>query len=143
MARHRPFAVAFPTRDLAASERFASALGFTKRNPSVGGTEVVVLTYSDTVSIMYHARVDFDNWLPTGTTTHLPNDPNDANGPSSAQSYVGLTFTSKADVDAMAPAAEQERLGVYYSSVADPDGHLFSLEWLDPRAIEPLRAVGV
>lgn len=143
MAAHRPLIVGIPTRDLGAAERFAAALGFTKKTAVTGGIDVVTLTYNDTVTVVYHTHTAFNNFMPPGLKLGFPLDT-----PSpSTHSYLALTYGSKAEVDAVAekaaaaggkiqahllPVAELEKDGTYVRTVTGPDGHLYGLVWFNP-----------
>ena len=143
MATPRPLIVGLPTRDLAAAERFATTLGFTKKNSVAGGVDVVTLSYNDSVTLIYHTDAAFNNFTPPGLKLGLPSD-----APSlTVQSYIALAYGSKAEVDAVAekaaaaggkiqshllPAAELEKSGTYIRTVTGPDGHLYGLAWFNP-----------
>jgi uncharacterized protein len=123
--------ISLPVTDLARSEAFYTALGFTA-NPAFSDEGGTCMVWSDTIQIMI---LTHEKWK--GFTTRPI--------PPATQSEValGLTLDSRAAVDAAHDAAVakggapdinpvQDHGFMYGRDLADPDGHVWGLMWMDP-----------
>jgi predicted lactoylglutathione lyase len=126
--------VNLPVRDLEASQRFYSALGFTN-NPHFTDETAACMVWSEAIHVML---LTHDKWR---TFTSRPIPP-----VTSSEVMLALSCESRSAVDAMnATAAAQggsadtnpvQDLGFMYNrALADLDGHVWEAFWMDPAAI--------
>lgn len=127
--------VNLPVSDLAATERFYTALGFTKNETFSDGT-ATGLELSDSIWVMALTRDKFAEFL-SGSTQVA--DPKAVTGV-----LNGLSADSRDDVDRIVDAGlaaggtpwrEATDEGYMYGrSLADPDGNVWEVMWMDVEA---------
>jgi predicted lactoylglutathione lyase len=127
--------VNLPVTDLAATERFYAALGFTK-NETFSDETATGLELSDTIWVMALTRDKFAGFL-SGSTQVA--DPKAVTGV-----LNGLSADSRDDVDRIVDAGlaaggtpwrEATDEGYMYGrSLADPDGNVWEVMWMDVEA---------
>jgi predicted lactoylglutathione lyase len=127
--------VNLPVTDLAATERFYTALGFTK-NETFSDETATGLELSDTIWVMALTRDKFAEFL-SGSTQVA--DPKAVTGV-----LNGLSADSREDVDRIVDAGlaaggtpwrEATDEGFMYGrSLADPDGNVWEVMWMDVEA---------
>lgn len=135
-AMTRMIFVNLPVRDLAASIRFYTALGFTI-NPGFSDDSGACMVWSDTIHVMLvtHAK-----WQ-TFTDRPIPDR-------GTSEVSLAITLDSRAEVDAMMDAAAanggavdvnpvQDHSFMYGRDLADPDDHIWGPFWMDPAAMPP------
>ncbi|KAK2770955.1 hypothetical protein FQN53_005272 [Emmonsiellopsis sp. PD_33] len=132
------FTITFASADLAASTRFATAIGL-KDNGSCGDAGTYAnFEYTESASIIYTTHEEFGKWLPPGrqvTSTATSNE-----------MIVTFSVDSKEEVDALVEKGieaggkrgplmvpDENAWGLYSRSVEDPDGHLFEIIYHDPK----------
>lgn len=124
-----------PVSDLAATERFYTALGFT-RNEAFSDHTAVGLELSDTIWVMALTRDRFAEFL-TGSTQVA--DPRSVTGV-----LNGLSADSREDVDRVVDAGlaaggspwrdTTDEGWMYGRSLTDPDGNVWEVMWMDLQA---------
>lgn len=117
-------------RDLAVARSFYAGLGF-RVSEQVSDDDVVCVVVSHAICLML---------LPRGRWAGVGHGPADAG----AVALLGLSATSRAEVDALADAAvrggggelraPQDDGSVYARAVHDPDGHVWEILHTDPGA---------
>jgi predicted lactoylglutathione lyase len=127
--------VNLPVTDLASTERFYAALGFTK-NETFSDETATGLELSDTIWVMALTRDKFAEFL-SGSTQVA--DPKAVTGV-----LNGLSAESRDDVDRIvdaglaaggAPWREATDEGFMYGrSLTDPDGNVWEVMWMDVEA---------
>jgi predicted lactoylglutathione lyase len=127
--------VNLPVTDLAATERFYTALGFTK-NETFSDETATGLELTDTIWVMALTRDKFAEFL-SGSTQVA--DPKAVTGV-----LNGLSADSREDVDRIVDAGlaaggtpwrEATDEGFMYGrSLADPDGNVWEVMWMDVEA---------
>lgn len=128
--------VSLPVHDVQASTAFYKALGF-GTNPQFSSDSTACMVWSEAIQVMLltHAK-----WR---TLTQRPLPP-----AGSIAQMLSLAMDSRDAVDAMNLAAQShggqadvnppEDHGFMYSrDLADPDGHLWGVFWMDPKAGPP------
>ena len=129
--------VNLPVTDLARSEAFYAALGWSK-NPQFSDATAACMVWSDIIHVMLLTHPKWKSF----TDRAIP----DAH--SSAQVLLCLSVAGREDVDRMAEtgAGHQGQADpnpvidypfMYSRSLADPDGHIWELMWMDPAAAPP------
>lgn len=129
--------VNLPSSDLGRTERFYSALGWTK-NPHFSDETALCMMWSDAI---YAMLLTHEKWR-SFTSRTLPNAHN------SCQVMSALNLDDRQTVDRLTDAASgaggtadpnplQDHGFMYSRSVADPDGHIWELFWMDPAAVPP------
>ncbi len=128
--------VNLPVADLPKSIAFYAALGFTN-NPAFSDAAGGCMVWSEAIHVML---LTHEKWR--GFTTR-PIPPS-----TSSEVMLALSLDSKTAVDVATDAAEanggtcdvnpmQDHGFMYGRSVADPDGHIWELFWMDPKAVPP------
>jgi uncharacterized protein len=128
--------VNLPVADLARSQAFYEALGFTK-NPAFSDDSGACMVLSEAIHVMIltHAK-----WR-TFTTRPIP-----PNG--SSEVSLALTVDSRDDVDRLVAAGAagggtadvnppEDHGFMYQRTIEDPDGHVWEPFWMDPAAAAP------
>lgn len=126
--------ISLPVTDLAASERFYTALGFV-HSPQWSDDTAAHFVWSETISVMLLTRAKWQ----TFTTRPIP-------PPTASEVALGLSCESRAEVDAMNAAAAahggvadvnpvQDHGFMYGRDLMDPDGHIWAPMWMDPAAM--------
>ena len=128
--------VNLPVRDLPASMRFYSALGFTN-NPQFTDETAACMVWSESIHVMLltHEKWRFftDRPIPPATSSEV---------------MLAITCEDRRAVDAMNAAASanggkadinppQDHGFMYNRDLADPDGHVWEATWMDMSAIPP------
>lgn len=126
--------VNLPVADLAASQAFYTALGFTN-NPQFSDDTAACMVWSEAIHVMLltHAK-----WK-TFTTRPIPPT-------TSSEVSLCLSVESREAVDAFNAAAAahggtgdinpvQDMGFMYGRDVADPDGHIWGAMWMDMSAV--------
>jgi predicted lactoylglutathione lyase len=128
--------VNLPVKDLARSKAFYNALGYGS-NPFFEDENATNAIISETIFLMLLTEPYFKTF--TGkeivdTTT-------------ASEAILVITADTREDVDALADKAvaagagsfqdPQSHPSMYIRNFADPDGHLFQVFWMDPKAIPP------
>lgn len=126
--------VNLPVANLAASQRFYEALGFTN-NALFSDDTAACMVWSESINVMLltHAK-----W---GTFTARPIPPS-----TSSEVMLAVSCDSREAVDAMNTAAAanggtadinpMQELGFMYNrNLADPDGHVWEAIWMNPAAM--------
>ena len=128
--------VNLPVADLAAAERFYTAIGCEK-NDRFSNEVAICMVWSEEIFFMLLTR-DF-------YATFTPKPIADTHATSAA--LLCLSMDSRAAVDAICAAAagaggrtgfrEVQDMGFMYADAfEDPDGHTFEPMWMDPKAAE-------
>ena len=127
--------VNLPVTDLAATERFYAALGFTK-NETFSDATAIGLVLSDSIWVMALTRDKFREFL-SGSTEVA--DPKAVTGVMN-----GLSADSREDVDRLVDAAlaaggspwldATDEGYMYGRSFTDPDGNVWEVMWMDLEA---------
>ena len=126
--------VNLPVTDLARSIAFYEAVGATK-NPQFSDDTAACMVLSDTIFVMLLTHAKFASF----TTRQIP----DAHA--SCQVMLALSKEAQGEVDrvvanaaraggAADPNPRQDHGFMYGRSYADPDGHIWEVFWMDPKA---------
>jgi predicted lactoylglutathione lyase len=122
--------VNYAVSDIAASEKFYTALGFTK-NPQFSDDSTSALGLSDEIVFMIHTKEK----LATFTKKEIidPKDKVEALFALSADSREEVdTFVANGLANGGSPAGDVQDLGFMYGhSVQDPDGHVLEIAYMD------------
>ena len=125
--------VNLPVRDLAASRRFYTSLGFGV-NEQFSDDEVVCITVSDTIIVMLLTERRFATFI----TTQI------ADARTTTEVLNGLSAETRAEVDELVERALAaggtarepiEDGGMYGRSFTDPDGHVWEVIYMDMGAV--------
>lgn len=126
----------FPTDDLARSQRFYEALGYSI-NPNFSDENAISVVVSDTIYFMILRREYFAEFLPTKSV---------GDNRRASQTITALSVDSREAVDEMCRRAEAGgaiRVSeatdygfMYQRDVEDPDGNDLEFFWMDPAAAE-------
>src|SRR5215204_7027518 len=128
--------VNLPVSDLSRSRRFLEALGAVNE-PKFTDETAACMTLSDSIHVMILTHDKFRQFTPRPIA--------DANGASEV--LLCLSADNREQVDSLVgrgvaaggtadPAPKQDYGVMYGRSVADPDGHIWEIMWMDPRAAE-------
>ena len=127
--------VNLPVKDLAKSMRFFESIGF-KNNPQFTDDTAACMVISDDIYVMILTEAKFKTFTPKKIA--------DAN--TSTEVLTALSRESRADVDdtvrkALAAGgstyAEPKDHGfMYQHGFQDPDGHIWEVFWMDPKAVQ-------
>ena len=127
--------VNLPVKDLKRSMSFFEALGFAN-NPQFTDETAACMVISDDIFVMILTEPKFKSFTPKPI----------ADATKSTEVLIALSRDSRADVDdivAKAIAAggstyaEAKDYGfMYQHGFQDPDGHIWEVIWMDPKAIE-------
>lgn len=122
--------VSLPVRDLDASIRFFTALGF-RFDPRITDETAAGMVVSDMAFVMLLREDrfrDFTEKTPIDPTTHI-------------QAIIAVSAESRQAVDELAEAAHAAGAGpanepmdhsfMYVRSFTDPDGHMWEVAWMD------------
>ncbi len=125
--------VSLPVTDLARSQAFYEALGFT-RNPQFSDDAGSCMVLSETIHVMIlsHAK-----WQGFTTRPICP--------PGSSEVALSFNMDSRAEVDRLVEAAAaaggtadvnppEDHGFMYQRTIADPDGHIWEPFWMDMAA---------
>ena len=135
MSNSRIIFLNIAVRDLAASKAFFEELGF-EFNPTFTNDEAACMVISEQAFAMLHSPGSFERFTvrPTADPTK------------STEVILAVSADSREEVDALADKALQaggsaardaEDYGfMYQRSFHDPDGHLWEVAWMDPKAIQ-------
>ncbi|WP_305096635.1 VOC family protein [Croceibacterium aestuarii] len=126
--------VNLPVADLARSQAFYEALGFTN-NPQFTNENAAAMAWSDTIVVML---LSHPFWK-TFTSKTIPN------AKESAQVLLCLSMDGREAVDGIVaeataaggagdPTPTQDMGFMYGRSFEDPDGHIWEVMWMDPKA---------
>lgn len=126
--------VNLPSADLAASERFYTAIGCTK-NEQFSNEMAISMVWSDTITFMLLTHDFFKSFLSKPLA--------DAHKETGA--LIALSFDTREDIDAINEKAAAnggridirpvQDMGFMYSrAFEDPDGHVFEPVWMDMSA---------
>jgi uncharacterized protein len=128
--------VNLPVADLQKSRAFLEALGAVN-DPRFTDETAAMMSFSDTIHVMILTHDKFSQFTPrpiadakAGSEVLLALS---ADSRESVDSTVERAVTAGGTAD---PAPKQDYGVMYGRSVADPDGHIFSLVWMDPAAAE-------
>ncbi len=126
--------VNLPVKDVAASGRFFSRLGY-RINPRFSDDSCACVVISDTIFAMLLSRARFSDF----TTRAV------ADATETTEAILCLSAPSRQGVDALADAAlaaggtvAQDVIDdgyLYGRSFCDPDGHIWEVLWMDPAAV--------
>lgn len=127
--------VNLPVKDLTASIRFYEAIGC-RKNPQFSDEKAASMVWSDTITFQLLTR----DYFATFTSKQIP----DAHA--TCQVLLCLSGDSREEVDSLVETAgkaggkadirEPMDMGFMYNrTVEDPDGHVFELAWMDPKAV--------
>ena len=123
-----------PVADLTASMAFYEALGF-RNNPAFTDATAACMVWSDSIHVML---LTHEKWR---TFTNRPIPPK-----TSSEVMLALTCDSRELVDELNAIAAAnggtadinpiQDMGVMYNrNLADPDGHIWEMFWMDPKAM--------
>jgi uncharacterized protein len=127
--------VNLPVANLAASQRFYEAVGFTN-NPQFTDDTAACMVWSESINVMLHTHAKWRKF------TNRPIPP-----ATSSEVMLALSCDNREAVDAMnwAAAANGGRgdinpvqdLGFLYNrSLPDPDGHIWEAVWMNPAEVQ-------
>jgi uncharacterized protein len=129
--------VNLPVKDLERSKAFFGKLGYTF-NPKFTDATATCMVISDTIHAMLLTEKRFKDFTPKGKTV--------ADATKTTEVLVALSMDSRERVDAFmntaiaagaTEAREPEDHGFMYGrSFNDPDGHIWEMFWMDPKAAE-------
>ena len=125
--------VNLPTQDLAAADRFYSAMGFEK-NPGFSNEDATAWMITPEIWVMSLADGFYK--------TFLRNDDAPGYGQGVRETLNCISCDSSAEVDDLARRAadtggavyrapEEVMPGMYAGAVTDPDGHVWELVWME------------
>jgi predicted lactoylglutathione lyase len=127
--------VNLPVKDLKKSMRFFEAIGF-KNNPQFTDDTAACMVVSDDIYVMILTEAKFKSFTPKKLT----------DATTSTEVLTALSRESRADVDdivrkAVAAGgstyAEPKDYGfMYQHGFQDPDGHIWEVLWMDPKAVQ-------
>ena len=127
--------VNLPVKDLKKSMRFFEAIGF-KNNPQFTDDTAACMVVSDDIYVMILTEAKFKSFTPKKL----------ADATTSTEVLTALSRESRADVDdivrkAVAAGgstyAEPKDYGfMYQHGFQDPDGHIWEVLWMDPKAVQ-------
>ena len=131
MIPQKVFFINFPSADIEATTRFATALGLTRSKIDCSEGKSAMFGYGDNLQLGYHTHSMFSTWLPSGRTI---------SSTSTVETIVTLSVGSRDEVDALIQKGieaggkrgpdmvpDGDKWGLYSRSVEDPDGHLFEI----------------
>lgn len=128
--------VNLPVKDLARSQVFFERLGY-RFNPQFTDETAACLVISDDIYAMLLTEAKFREFTPKPI----------CDATRSTEVLIALSFESRSEVDAVVAKAvaaggstykEPQDLGFMYShGFQDPDGHIWEVFWMDPKAVEP------
>ncbi|EER44326.1 conserved hypothetical protein [Histoplasma capsulatum var. duboisii H88] len=140
------FTVSLATTDIAAAERFGTALGF-EVNACYDAKTTLHLKHGDSFSIFYGTHSVFGKFLPSGREIACTK--------TSHETIVTLMVNSREEVDALikkgleaggtpGPIMIPESCagGLYTRSMEDPDGHLYEVAYYDEETTAEAAARG-
>ena len=132
----RKIFVNLPIRDMARSRTFFSALGFSF-NPQFSNEQGACMVISEDIFAMLLVEPFFQTFTPKRI----------ADAREATEVLVCLSCESRAEVDELvkkalaaggkAPNAPQDHGFMYGHGFEDPDGHIWELVWMDPKAAPP------
>ena len=127
--------VNLPVKDLKKSMRFFEAIGF-RNNPQFTDDTAACMVVSDDIYVMILTEPKFRSFTPKKI----------ADATTSTEVLTALSRESRADVDdivrkAVAAGgstyAEPKDYGfMYQHGFQDPDGHIWEVIWMDPKAVQ-------
>lgn len=126
--------VNLPVKDLKKSMGFYDKLGF-KNNPQFTDETAACMVISDEIYVMILTEPKFKSFTPKPI----------ADATKSTEVLVALSRDSREDVDALVRTAvanggktyaEPKDYGfMYQHGFEDPDGHIWEVFWMDPKAV--------
>ena len=127
--------VNLPVKDLKRSMSFYEAIGF-KNNPQFTDDTAACMVISEDIYVMILTEPKFKSFTPKAI----------ADATKSTEVLIALSRDSRADVDDIvgkatsaggSTYAEPKDHGfMYQHGFQDPDGHIWEVLWMDPKAIE-------
>jgi predicted lactoylglutathione lyase len=127
--------VNLPVKDLKRSMAFYEAIGF-KNNPQFTDDTAACMVVSDNIYVMILTHAKFKQFTPKAIV----------DATTSTEVLTALSRESRADVDdivrkALAAGgskyADPKDYGfMYQHGFQDPDGHIWEVMWMDPKAIQ-------
>jgi uncharacterized protein len=131
----RKIFVNLPVKDLKKSMRFFEAVGF-KNNPQFTDETAACMVLSEEIYVMILTEAKFKSFTPKPI----------ADATKSTEVLVALSCESRGEVDDMVARAKaaggstyaepKDHGFMYQHGFQDPDGHIFEVFWMDPKAIE-------
>ena len=132
---HKIF-VNLPVKDLKNSMAFFSAIGF-RNNPQFTDDTAACMVISEDIYVMILTEAKFKTFTPKAISDSTK----------TTEVLVALSCDSRAAVEEMvrkavaaggSTYAEPKDYGfMYQHGFQDPDGHIWEVLWMDPKAIEP------
>ena len=127
--------VNLPVKDLKKSMSFFEAIGF-KNNPQFTDETAACMVVSEEIYVMILTEPKFKSFTPKAI----------ADATKSSEVLIALSRESRADVDDIVKKAvaaggstyaEPKDYGfMYQHGFADPDGHIWEVLWMDPKAVQ-------
>lgn len=126
--------VNLPVKDLKRSMAFFEKLGF-KNNPRFTDETAACMVISEDIFVMLLTEAKFKTFMPKAI----------ADAKTSTEVLIALSCESRAKVEELVRTAvaaggstyaeANDHCFMYQHGFQDPDGHIFELIWMDPKAV--------